>query len=188
MRNQSSNNVFSVVKRCPTLLLIGVILLGAVDNTLVFAHDVTVNITGNVTNGTCSLSPSSLNKTVNMGSYRFKDFLNKGDSSPPVEFNIDLDNCGVSANGVQVSFSGTPDAFIADDFKIAPESTGSGIAVEILDDAQKNIPVGGTSKVYGIEEGAQRKSLLFYARMVANGDKVVAGNIIAAATFKTEYP
>lgn len=154
----------------------------------VSAHDVTVNITGAVLNATCTISPDSVNKTVNLGQVPANRLINSGDSSQPVPFNINLEKCGAIANGVVVSFSGTPDDSMTNLLKLSPESSGTGIAIEIMDDAQKLVAIGGSTQPYLITGGATTASLRFYSKMVANGEKIQPGTIISSVTFNTLYP
>ncbi|MFU2315133.1 fimbrial protein [Rahnella sp. PCH160] len=154
----------------------------------VSAHDVTVNITGAVTDATCTVSPDSVNKTVYLGKVPAKTFYRAGGSSLPVAFNINLEKCGAIANGVVISFSGTPDDSMTDLLKLSPESSASGIAIELMDDTQQLVAVGGSSRPYLITGGATTASLKFYSKMVANGEKFQPGSIISSVTFNTSYP
>lgn len=152
------------------------------------AHDATINITGAVSNTTCSVSSDSINKSVDLGSYSITSFNSTGKSSMPAQFTINLENCGSISRGVEVKFTGTSDTAFPDYFKLSSDSTGSGVAIELTDDTKKLIPAGGTSKAYSISSGATTKSLVFYAQMVANGEKVESGSIISNVTFNTLYP
>lgn len=152
------------------------------------AHDLTVNVTGTVTNTTCSVSPESVDKPVYLGEYSAREFTSSGKGPTPTLFTINLEKCGAVLGGVKVTFTGTPDDSIPDKFKLSPESTGSGIALTLMDDTKKIIPFNGTSKVYEITNGATTKSLIFYAQMVANGQKVKPGNMAFNVTFSTLYP
>lgn len=178
------------IKRALRHWLVAAILFcfgGLTLNAPVMAHDVTVNMTGKVTNNTCTVSIGSLNQQIDIGSYPVSIFSRMGNSSTDQKFTIDLEGCGSINRGVQVSFSGTPDTYLSNDYKIDP-GAATGIAIEIMDDNKKVIPANSTSKNYLIETGETTKSLVFYAKMVANGEKVAAGNVSAEVTFKTIYP
>lgn len=153
-----------------------------------FAHDVTVNITGKVTNGTCSVSSDSIDKPVNLGSVPISLLSRGSASSPPVQFTINLENCGAISHGVQVTFSGTPDENAPDYFKLSPDSSASGIGIVIMDDTRRMISVDGTSKSYLITGGVATKSLIFYAKMAADGSALKTGTVASSATFTTAYP
>ncbi|WP_367299508.1 fimbrial protein [Hafnia alvei] len=170
------------------LLLVTILFLSSGIALPALAHDVTVNITGKVTNGTCSVSSDSIDKPVYLGSVPISLFSRGSTSSPPVQFTINLENCGTISRGVQVTFTGTPDENALDYFKLSPDSTASGIGIVITDDTRRVIPVGGTSKSYLITDGAATKSLIFYAKMAADGSALKTGTVSSSATFTTAYP
>lgn len=189
------NNIDPVKARygkvCLKIMWLAIISLNAVLTRQTLAHDVTVNLTGKVTNATCTVSSDSIYKPVLLGYIPIKTFYQYPMSSAPVEFKINLENCGAVSRGVQVTFSGTPDDFVPDYFKLSndgSENSARGIAVEIMDDAKKIIPVGGESNPYLITGGAEHKSLVFYAKMVTNGDALETGTVNSNATFVTSYP
>lgn len=170
-------------------LLLITIMLGSPTMIIpALAHDLTVNVTGSVTNTTCSVSPESAKQSVYLGEYSAREFTSAGKGPTPTLFTINLEKCGAVSHGVEVTFTGTPDDSILDNFKLSPESTGSGISLTLMDDAKKKIPVNGTSKVYAITDGTTTKSLIFYAQMVANGQKVKPGVMDFNVTFSTLYP
>ncbi|MBL5884422.1 fimbrial protein [Lelliottia aquatilis] len=178
-------------KACLKIRWVAIIFLNAALTLPALAHDVTVNLTGKVTNATCTVSSDSIYKPVLLGYIPLKTFYQYPMSSAPVEFKINLENCGAVSRGVQVTFSGTPDDNVPDYFKLSndgSDDSASGIAVEIMDDARKIIPVDGKSKSYLITSGATTKSLVFYAKMVTNGDALKTGNVNSNATFVTAYP
>lgn len=114
-------------------------------------------------------------------------FAHPGASTEPKQFTIDLQNCGAVANGMNISFSGTTDDNNPELLKLSPESSAGGIAIELMDSAQKIIPIG-SSLAYPITAGAANVSLIFYASMVANGENVKTGHVISSVTFDTSYP
>ncbi|MNB67863.1 putative fimbrial-like protein YcbV precursor [compost metagenome] len=178
-------------KTCLKIRWVAIIFLNAALTLPALAHDVTVNLTGKVTRATCTVSSDSIDKSVLLGYIPLKAFARYPMSSAPVEFTINLENCGAVSSGVQVTFSGTPDDFVPDYFKLSndgSENSARGIAVEIMDDAKKIIPVGGESNPYLITGGAEHKSLVFYAKMVTNGDALETGTVNSNATFVTSYP
>lgn len=149
------------------------------------SSDITVNITGEITNTTCSVSSDSVNKNVDLGSYPINKLSQAGMSSTITSFYINLENCGSVSRGVEVEFTGTPDTDIPSFF----QSTATGIAIKLMDDTKKLISVGDTTKSYYISSGSTTKSLLFYAQMVATGPKIHAGSVSSTSvTFKTIYP
>lgn len=170
------------------ILLVTILFLSSGIVLPALAHDVTVNITGKVTNGTCSVSSDSVNKSVDLGSVPISLFSQGSTSSPAVQFTINLENCGAISHGVQVTFSGTPDENSPDYFKLSPGSSASGIGIVIMDDTRRTISVGGTSKSYLIAGGVATKSLIFYAKMAADGSALKTGTVTSSAIFTTAYP
>ena len=73
------------------------------------AADGNVNFVGKIVDTPCSISPNSTNLTVPLGTVS-KSVLDggAGKRSAPSKFTIDLLNCGATAKGATVSFSGTP--------------------------------------------------------------------------------
>lgn len=170
-------------------LLLAITILGISTTAVpVLAHDMTVNINGTITNTTCSVSPESVDKPVYLGEHSEREFTSAGKGPTPTPFTINLENCGAISRGVEVTFTGTPDDDIPNYFKLAPESSGSGTALILMDDAKKVIPVGGTSKAYSVNTGSTTKSLVFYAQMVANNQKIKSGVMAFNVTFSTLYP
>ncbi len=115
------------------------------------------------------------------------EFAHPGASTEPKQFTIDLQNCGAVANGVNISFSGTTDDNNQQLLKLSPESSAGGIAIELMDSAQQIIPIGSDQN-YPITSGATNVSLIFFAKMVANGEEVKTGHVISSVTFDTSYP
>lgn len=165
-------------------------LLSIVPSGATLAHDVTVNITGTITNTTCSLSADSINAQVNLGMFLNASKPRPGTSSPPVAFSINLEHCGAVSKGVQVSFSGTPDTDTPSYFKndLSTSDSASGFAVKLMDENKTLIPVGNTTKAYYITGGATTKSLLFYAQMVETSSTIKTGMVRSTVTFQTLYP
>lgn len=189
MLNNSAIPIKGIHGNCfHKILLVTVLFLSSGIVLPALAHDVTVNITGKVTNGTCSVSSDSIDKPVYLGSVPINLFSQGSASSPPVQFTINLENCGTISHGVQVTFSGTPDENAPDYFKLSPDSSASGIGIVIMDDARKMISVGDTSKPYLITGGVETKSLVFYAKMAADGSALKTGTVTSSATFTTAYP
>lgn len=96
------------------------------------AHDGRVYVSGTITDNTCSLSPGSENINVAMGAVSQRQFYRAGDGSAWQPFAIDLQNCGSTASGVTVSFSGAADSRNTDLLALtAGESDASGIGIAL---------------------------------------------------------
>lgn len=174
-----------------TMLLVNAAVLPS----LVWAHDLTVNLSGSIQNNTCSVAADSVNKAVSMGNVAAKSFARVGDTTPPVRFVLNLENCGDATTGVAVELNG-----IADNNNIQllalDKSTGNatGLGIALLDEDSKIIPMNGTSKTYPMPVSIDGStfttniSMVFYAQYMADGAVVQAGNASASTTFTLVYP
>lgn len=90
------------------------ILFLAAGTTLLFssltqAYDGTINVTGNIVDGSCDIDTDSQTINVNLGSVQASSFANKGDTSNPVPFDILLKNCTSSIHEADIMFIGKSD-------------------------------------------------------------------------------
>lgn len=152
------------------------------------AHDGTVNISGTITDNTCTVSPDSKDFTVTMGNVASKQFYQAGDGTRYEPFTIHLEKCGGAANGVTVAFSGTKDSRNTDLLAI-PSGTGvaSGMGIGIYNQDKSLIPVGSDSVQTKLTPNQASVSIVFYARYIADGGAVTAGTANASATFTLTY-
>lgn len=152
------------------------------------AHDGRVYVSGTITDNTCSLSPGSENINVSMGAVSQRQFYRVGDGSAWQSFAIDLQNCGSTASGVTVSFSGAADSRNMDLLALtAGESDASGIGIALYDLNKTLIPLGQKSDVTTLSPGQAAAHLQFYARYLADGGVVATGDANASATFILAY-
>lgn len=152
------------------------------------AHDGRVYVTGTITNNTCTLSPDSQNMTVAMGDVSNRQFLHPGEGAAWQSFAIDLLNCGSTASGVSVSFSGSEDESNHNLLALTPEEgNATGVGIALYDTNKNAIPLGADSATMPLIGGQASVHLQFYARYVADGDTVASGTANASATFKLTY-
>lgn len=175
--------------RCARLACMVVAVAGILSGSTAFAADGQVNITGNILSNSCSVSVGDINKTVNLGSVASKQFTGVGSSSGPYPFNITLEDCGPTASGVAVTFSGVANSvnnqLLATD-NISGAATG--VAVGILDYASEAlIPINTASPIYTLTPNQTSAVLHFYARYTAVANLVTAGTANATATFQMNY-
>jgi major type 1 subunit fimbrin (pilin) len=71
-----------------------------------WAYDGTINVTGNIVDGSCDISTDTQTINVSLGSVQAASFANKGDVSNPVPFDILLKNCSSSVHEAQIMFIG----------------------------------------------------------------------------------
>lgn len=135
----------------------------------------------------CSVSTDSINKTVNLGVWATKQFVETPTPVPLVRFTINLEDCGPAASGVKLSWNGTAHASNNELFALTSGSTATNVGVELLDWNRKRIAPGYITPVYGLTANASNVSIPFYARYVRAGGAVTAGTANSMATFTLEY-
>jgi major type 1 subunit fimbrin (pilin) len=144
----------------------------------------TITFTGQVLDSTCTLDSKALD--VAMGAVTVDAFSTAGVTGRNVPFKIDLSNCNAKLSGVKVELDGAAD-------KTKPEFLGldsganaaKGIAIELLDNKAKQVPINSVSDEYTITEG--NNALNFDARYVSTADTVTAGDANASANFTLLY-
>lgn len=168
-------------------ILSGALML-ILQSTPTLAHDGTINITGNITDNTCTVSPDSQNFTVDMGNVASKQFYQAGDATNYQPFDIYLEKCGAAASGVTVSFTGPTDSLNPDLLQLnGGTSAASGIGLGIYNQDKSLISIGKESEQTTLTPNEATVTLSFYARYVADGASVTAGAANTSATFKLTY-
>ncbi|WP_455428392.1 fimbrial protein [Dryocola sp. LX212] len=153
-----------------------------------WAHDGTVNVTGSITDNTCTVSPDSKALTVSMGTVSSKTFSRAGDGAAYQPFNIVLEKCGGAASSVSVSFTGTADSQNTSLLSLTGgEGYATGLAVGIYDRDKNFIPLNTAGEETGLTPNQPSVTLNFYARYVASGAAVTPGIANAAGTFMLIY-
>lgn len=171
------------LRLCIACLIVGGSLLSCAHG-----HDGRVYVSGTITDNTCTLSPDSENIDVEMGAVSNRQFARAGDGANWQPFAINLQNCGATASGVTVSFSGTADSHYHDLLALTPgDGSATGVAIGIYDKDKTAIALGDESASLAISSGQSSVHLQFYARYIADGEAVVAGNANASATFVLAY-
>ncbi|HGI5215310.1 fimbrial protein [Providencia sp. PROV271] len=135
----------------------------------------------------CSVSIDSINKTVNLGIWATKQFIETPTTTPLTRFTINLEDCGPAASSVQLRWNGTPHVSNNELFSLTSGSTATNVGVELLDWNRKRIPPGYITPAYGLTSNASSVSIPFYARYVRVGGGVTAGIANSMATFTLDY-
>ncbi|HWW05420.1 fimbrial protein [Collimonas sp.] len=155
-----------------------------------FADGGAITFTGNIVDSPCSISPDSQNKLVPMGTVA-RTALDgaAGKRATPSKFTLLLQNCGATAKGATVTFTGTTDATVTDDLRIGvgevAGAAATGVAIELGDSAGAKIPVGSASATYALAMGDN--PLKFQATYVSTGPAVTVGTGNATAQFVVNY-
>ncbi|WP_368540801.1 fimbrial protein [Enterobacter soli] len=148
------------------------------------AHDGTVNMDGKIEDNTCTVAQASADQSVTLGEIGSKDLRQAGDTSQPVAFSIDLQNCGAATTGVELTFTGSADATNPALLALSQDAgAASGLGVAIKDDKSTLIALNSPSRVYALDPSQTDNRLTFYAQYSATSSTVTAGAANATATF-----
>lgn len=151
-----------------------------------------VTFNGTVVDAPCSISQKSADQSIDFGQLS-KSFLEAGGTSKPMDLDIELVNCDITAfkqgqaaknNGkVQLSFTGPQVTGQAGELAT---NGGTGTAI-VVQAAGKNVSFDGTAgEAYPLKDG---DNVLHYTALVkkANGGAVSEGAFSAVATFNLSY-
>ncbi|WP_211461976.1 fimbrial protein [Collimonas silvisoli] len=156
-----------------------------------FADGGTVNFSGKITDSPCGISASSINQLVQMGTVPAAKLNGAaGKKADSVPFTILLTDCGVTAKGATVTFSGVADATVTDILRISNAgqvgiSAATGVGIELGDSAGAKIPLGSASGNYVL--GVGNNPLKFMATYVSTGPAVTVGPADSSAQFVVAY-
>jgi major type 1 subunit fimbrin (pilin) len=173
----------SNIAKLAAIAFAGVLSQGA------FAADGTINFNGKIVDAPCSISPASQNQIVPLGTVNRDYFTGLGVKATPAKFNIELLNCGASATGATVTFTGTADANVTDDLRIGvgevAGAAATGVAIELGDSAGTKIGLGSESGLYTLALGDN--PLKFQAVYVQTLPAVTVGSANAVSQFTVNY-
>ena len=141
----------------------------------------------NLLSNACTISPATINQTVDLGTWAVKQFKETPRGVPPKKFIINLIDCGPLATGVKIKFSGVADPVNNTLFKLNTGSTASNIGISILDRNKNIIKPNTETIVYPININYLNIPLEFYAQYVATSNSVGGGTANSQATFMLEY-
>jgi type 1 fimbria pilin len=156
----------------------------------------TVNFVGSIIDAPCSISPDTIDQTVNLGQISNRALLKGGKSTPRV-FNIKLEDCDVANltdKTVTTTFTGTESK--ANPGYLAIAGTASGAAIAITSDDGNNIKLGSASPTVKVQDG--KNTLRFAAYLQGNPDVknpggatvpavIVPGEFTSVANFTLAY-
>lgn len=146
----------------------------------------TVTFTGSIIDAPCSITPETIDQTVNLGEVSDKALVNGGKSSP-LPFNIKLENCdlsGLTDKTVTITFTGPESS--AQPGYLAIVGTASGAAIGITSGNGTNIPLGTPSSATKTQQGDN--TLSFAAYLHGDGvETVIPGTFFSVANFTLAY-
>lgn len=166
------------------IIALGMAIAAGAANAAVLGHGA-ITFTGSITDSPCSITAETANQTVDLGQVS-NSSLKSGQTSSPVNFYIQLEQCDASklTDGAAIGFTGATDANDPDMLGITGSATGAGI---VITDGS-NTPVkldGSLSNAQAIGDGSNR--LAFSAYVQANGSSVTAGDFSSTADFTLSY-
>lgn len=145
-------------------------------------------MTGSIvsTQSTCSLSPESVDQTIDFGQVA-DTALQAGSGSgksTPRNFSINLENCDATGNNiVNVTFFG----MAGKDGRLGITGTASGASIAFTDGAGEVIKLGQPSKSFALQNG--NNILPFAAYLQGDGvpGNIKPGDYLAVADFTLSY-
>ncbi|NMX56247.1 fimbrial protein [Pseudomonas sp. WS 5146] len=151
------------------------------------AYDLLLSVQGAIADNGCVVSADSQNMTVAMGDIALKQFYANDVAFGKTQFVIKLENCGVLASGVKVTFQGAANSENSELLELTQEpDTAPGLAIEILDANNARLPINTKMATAIVIKPSTSNNLVFYAQYRAV-DVVDAGVANATANFLLEY-
>ncbi|HGL4620246.1 TPA: fimbrial protein [Citrobacter koseri] len=146
-----------------------------------------INFTGSVIDAPCSISPESIDQTVDLGQVSnaaLKKDFNRGTSTPK-NFEIKLENCMLSPGQetVTTTFTGAE----GKNGKLGITGNASGAGIVLTDGGNSILTLGEATTPQRLKDGSN--TLLFSAYLQGDGilTDITAGDFSAVADFKLNY-
>jgi type 1 fimbria pilin len=138
------------------------------------------------TQPTCSLSPESVDQTIDFG--QIADTVlqagNGSGKSTPRNFSINLENCEAGGgNSVNVTFSGAA----GKDGRLGISGTASGASIAFTDGAGEVIKLDQPSKSFALQNGNNILSFAAYLQGDGVPGNIKPGDYQAVANFTLNY-
>lgn len=151
----------------------------------------TVTFKGAIIDAPCSITPETVDQTVNLGQVS-NVALKDGGQSTPKSFQIKLENCELTSaipgknNAVAITFTG---ASSVDDAKLLGiTGTAKGAGIAITDGSGKLVELGKASSAQTLGNGNNTLSFAAYLQgSKASGAVVTPGEFQSVADFTLAY-
>lgn len=145
-----------------------------------------VTFTGAIIDAPCSISPESIDQTVEMGQIS-NVALQNGGKSTPRNFTIDLENCSFDAgyNKVTATFSGAES--VAGNGLLGITGSAKGASIAITDGSGAVIELGKPTKEQEIQAGNNTLSFAAYVQGDGASATITEGDFQAVADFTLAY-
>ncbi|MFV9068879.1 fimbrial protein [Serratia fonticola] len=148
-----------------------------------------INFKGSIIDAPCSISPDSIDQTVDLGQISNVALVDGGKSTPR-SFDIALENCDLTnvTSGVKLTFSGAAASFDTANKTLGIVGTGAGAGVQITNGSGNVMTLGTATPFQQIQNG--NNTLRFAAYLVGNGEglsTITAGEFSSVADFTLSY-
>lgn len=148
----------------------------------------TVTFTGSIIDAPCSITPATADQTVDLGQVSSAALLDGGTSTPQ-NFQINLENCQVTAgtpSSVSVTFNGTADA--NDTTMLGLSGTASGAGIVIADQGNQQIDLGTASSATDLLAGDNTLQFSAWLKGESGASAAVTpGDFQSVANFTLAY-
>lgn len=152
-----------------------------------------VHFTGSVVDAPCIVDNDSTAATVNLGQVKTSTTAKTGSILGAAKpFTIHLSDCAQTTyTNAAVTFTGPTVSGKADQLAVngggAGSTTASGIAIQVLDNTGKAVPVDGSAASAAQKLTAADNYLQYSAQYIATADTITAGAANADANFNITY-
>ncbi|MBH3093036.1 fimbrial protein [Serratia ureilytica] len=150
-----------------------------------------VTFSGSIIDAPCSISPESVDQTVELGAIS-NVALKNGGKSTPRNFQIKLENCELTTagagknNAVSLTFTGSTSEANKDLLGITGTAKGAGIA--LTDGSGSQIALGTPTNARTLQSGANTLSFAAYLQgSSASNAVIVPGEFQSVADFTLAY-
>lgn len=167
--------------------LLGLALCTSLSGQLLAADGV-VHFQGQIASNACEVDQNSKSLDVDLGTIAIASFSQKGSTSDPTAFSLNLINCPAALAGqnVTVTFSGNQDS--DDNTLLAVDGDAKGAGIEIDDANNTLIPIGQPSSNYVMQTGANTLNFRAHYKSTVEQTSMAAGDASGTAQFGINYP
>lgn len=150
----------------------------------------TVTFTGAIIDAPCSITPETVDQTVDLGQVS-NVALKDGGKSTPRNFSIDLENCELVTQGagknntVSLTFTGMESA--ANNGLLGITGTAQGASIAITDGSGSVIELGKPTKAQELQNGNNTLSFAAYLQGDNASAGIVPGDFQSVADFTLAY-
>lgn len=147
-----------------------------------------VTFTGSIIDAPCTISPDSIDQTVDLGQVAKSSLLNGGKGTPQ-NFQIALENCSfgtpATKNKVAVTFTGMNNPVNPALLGITGTATGAGIA--LTDGAGTMIDLATPTQPQTLQDGNNTLSFAAYLQGESASAAITEGDFTAVTNFTLAY-